>query len=88
MPNCFSLTKKGDEGPMSLIFVDACICEHLGREVHPTLWIRDWYPTIGLALSCGENWDECRELFPTQTDIIDFLEENFEVDAWSERSGS
>lgn len=82
MPNCFTLTRKGEDKPSNLAAVDEALCAHFGAEVHPTQWYRAWYDIEGLGLACGRSWDWMREKLPERKDVIDFLEANYEANAW------
>ena len=80
MPHPFSLTIKGGTGlPLPLGVIDYYICDHLGIRQGIITFANDWYETIGWALSRGRDWDWCRKHFPELTDVIDFMEETFEV---------
>ena len=55
MPNCFRLYRKPvtpDTQPAILQDVDAAICAHFGKPVHPTYWANDWYHVIGFLIAC------------------------------------
>ena len=85
MPNCFSLTKKGEQTPTALIKIDEEICRLLDQPVNPQLYA-DWYQTIGFCLAMGSDWDRMRELFHASPDLlkcIDYLEANYIPDAWA-----
>lgn len=87
MPNCFTLTKKGEDRPATLNSVDEAICEFLGRPVHEINWVCGWYDSIGLGFACGTSFERMRELFSEYPDllkILGFLEENYTVNAWAE----
>lgn len=63
MPNCFQLTRKTelDKGPVGLNTIDAELCGVLGREVHPTCYVRGWFDYIGWKLAMGSSFQEIRE---------------------------
>ena len=45
----------------------------------------NWNNTVGLALAMGKSWDEIRELWSDDDEIlaiVDFLERNYEVICW------
>lgn len=52
--------------------------------------ICNWYDLIGMACAMGKTWDEQREMCHNPEDelnkdilqVIDYLEANYEVDAW------
>ena len=58
MPNCFQLARKSDimAGAVPLAKIDGEICQHLGREVHPKLYVNGWFDYIGFRLSCGKSF--------------------------------
>lgn len=58
MPNCFQLIRKTDNQPASLVTVDEELCRHLGVEIHRTLYVGNWYNTIGMGLACGVKLEE------------------------------
>lgn len=85
--NCFTLTRKTapDAGPVTLQDVDAEMCAHFGAPVHERFWYRGWYNVIGLALSMGSTFARMREIsleYPETLAIIDWLDANFESNAW------
>lgn len=84
MPSCFSLTKRGHNRPSNLQDVDRDICEHLGVKVDPMNWYSNWYNTIGLSLAIGHSFEKIKEFFPERAQVIDFLEQNYDVNSWKE----
>lgn len=94
MPNCFTLTKKGEEKPTDLTVIDAELCALVEAPVHPKFWVYGWYNSIGLGLALGASWDKMRESFkrdiPNPEDeelvallkFIDYLEKNYTTSAW------
>ena len=100
MPNCFTLTNRGEsakEGPVSLMAIDEELCQYLGVPVHPKDYVAGWYDTIGFAYACGKTMDQVVDTYrqyyefdPTEEDrkrlvIAKYLRENFTTDAWCER---
>ena len=87
MPNCFTLTKKGADKCAVLQDIDDEIRAHFGEPPDNKHWLWHWYDCIGLALAYGKTWDEQRELFedsPELLEIIDYLEDHYVPDCWSE----
>jgi hypothetical protein len=84
MPNCFTLTRKGEDKPSLLTAVDEAMCAHFDKPVHPTQWFQAWYDIEGLGLACGKTWEWMREKMPERKEIIDFLEANYDANAWHE----
>lgn len=97
MPNCFSLTRKSGGGPVSLTQIDEEMCRHFGVACHPTKWYHYWYDTIGFDLACGGTFAKMRAKLIEQIseddpesewdkrtlEIVDWLDANFESDAWA-----
>lgn len=85
MPNCFSLTRKGEDKPTRLATVDEELCGLLERPVDEKFYVCGWFDSIGLALALGKTWDEQREIFkdsPEAQKIITYLEANYTANAW------
>ena len=95
MPNCFQLTRKGEDKPMLLQAIDDEMCAAFGEPTDPNKWLWNWYDTIGLGLALGHDWQKLREIYePEDADdwfyhrlmrVIDWLEQNFTAYAWTER---
>ena len=87
MPNCFTLTKKGEDKPARFQVIDDEMREHFGEPPNANKWLLGWYDCVGLALACGRTWDEIREVFGDSHEylkIIDYLEERYVSDCWFE----
>lgn len=87
MPRCFTLTKKGTDKRAVLQDIDAEMRVHFGEPPDNERWLWHWYACIGLALAHGKTWDEQRELLedsPELLKIIDYLEDHYVPDCWSE----
>lgn len=90
MPNCFSLTRKGEKTPTDFIIVDEELCAMLGVPVHPTAWVEHWYNIIGLSLACGKSLEELTKQYKEEkaerlVKIAEYLGENYVTNAWCER---
>jgi hypothetical protein len=99
MPNCFTLTRKNnlDAGPVALSEIDNEICAYLGVEPWEDEYYRQWVDTIGLALACGQSFDQiieqCRKdmgayiesshYYEIKMKIAEYLNQHFVADAWS-----
>lgn len=88
MPNCFTLTPKGQTEPARLKDVDNKLREafHQPQDDEHYLWF--WYNTIGLALAMGKNWDWLRERLADDENlcaVANWLEGRYDVDSWAER---
>jgi hypothetical protein len=94
MPNCFSLTPKGEPEPVRLGAVDDAMRAHFGAPPNPDEWYRGWYQTIGFMLARGLPWEGIREHVRTSmrpeadrakdVAVVDWLEANYTADAWTE----
>jgi hypothetical protein len=89
MPNCFSLTKIGEEEPTNLLNVDTELwCHFEGKEPDGnTKWYRYWHETVGLELAMGRSFEEIKEALPENTKmlpLVEYLEKNYTVRAWYE----
>ena len=88
MPNCFTLTKKGETEPTSLndVDTDLWIKFNGGEPKGNTKWFARWYDFVGLGLSHGHSWDKLRSYLddddPDNLALINYLEETYEVKAW------
>ena len=92
MPNCFTLTKKGQTTPSLLSDIDEELCALLGQPVHPKRYVIGWVDSIGLALACGKDWAWMRNTwdkddYADELKLIDYLEANYTPDAWAEIGG-
>lgn len=88
MPNCFNLTKLGDDKPSTLQDVDRDICQALDIPFSDTEWAGNWYHSIGFALACGQSWDQIEATladYPGSLAIAHYLKENYKPSAWAER---
>lgn len=74
----FELHRNGE--PVKFNAIDDEMCAALGVEPDPVEYHKFWYDTIGFSLACGQSWDQIRETWGERKgDVIDFLEENFQV---------
>lgn len=98
MPNCFTLTRKGESKPASLQHIDNEMRIEFGEEPDEDRWLWGWYDTIGYGLALGRDWAQLRERFaedPAESErtnmfrrrmlaVIDWLEANYIPNAWAE----
>ena len=98
MPNCFTLTRKGESQPASMQAIDDLLRIEFGEEPDPEQWLWGWYDTIGFGLALGKNWAQLREQFaedPAESErtnlarrrklaVIYWLEANYVSNAWAE----
>ena len=98
MPNCFTLTRKGESKPASLQAIDDEMRVAFGEEPDEVRWLWGWYDTIGYGLALGRDWTQLREQFaedPPESKrtntfrrrmlaVIDWLETHYVFNAWAE----
>jgi len=88
MPNCFTLTRKGETEPTALITLDEELCRQLGTEPHPKYYVESWYDLFGFALACGIPLDDARmdEMADgaNKRTILAYLRAHFTADCWAE----
>jgi hypothetical protein len=87
MPNCFSLTRGGENAPTNLLAVDKEIAEYMGMEPDEKFWCCGWYDAIGLSIAMGYDLNHVIKLFKECPDIVKiakYLRKNFAVDCWYE----
>jgi hypothetical protein len=60
------------------------MCAHFGVTPDPVTWYQNWENIEGLGLAMGFSWDKMREINPDRKEIIDWLEANYDADAWAE----
>lgn len=98
MPNCFTLTRKGESKPANLQEIDDEMRVEFGEEPDADRWLWGWYDTIGYGLALGRDWAQLRERFAEDPDeserinmlrrrrlaVIDWLETHYVFNAWAE----
>lgn len=84
MPACFQLISKETNEPTKFQKIDEELCAHLGVECDPVRWLNGWYDCIGWALATGKDWQWCRDNFTGLDPIIDYLEEHYTSNNWTE----
>ena len=88
MPNCFTLTRKGEEEPRSLGKLDSDLWFLFeGKEPEGnTMWYKGWYDQIGLSLALGKSLEEVVKIYQDTEleDVAEFLVTNYESKAWYE----
>lgn len=72
---------KGTNDPLPLNQVDEFICNKLGRDVHPTKWVDNWFNIEALSLATGGTIEQLIEDFPERK-IAPILKEYLEWDNW------
>jgi uncharacterized protein YcfL len=89
MPNCFQLTKIGEQEPTVLQIVDDELwLEFTGKVPVPNVrWYRYWYDTIGLELAMGRSFKQILISLKAQSKlapIIEYLEKHYIIRCWYE----
>ena len=86
MPNCFTLTPKGEQVPAKLQDVDNKLREAFHQPPDEEHWLWGWYDTIGLALAVGKDWEWIYANFEGENILAaaHWLEGRYEVDCWYE----
>lgn len=88
MPNCFTLTRKGETEPARLSAIDDAMCAHFNVTPDADRYYRFWVDIEGCALACGRDWDWIRANMDdeegSRKPIVDFLEANYTPDCWAE----
>jgi hypothetical protein len=80
MPNCFSLTRKGEKEPEKLTVIDERLWRELGKqEPDPEKWYFNWYNHIGLLLALGQGFMNISEKFEKL--VMDCLDEEKKEEA-------
>ena len=90
MPNCFTLTKKGEDKPSTFQDIDQELCDMLGVPCDDEHWVEHWYDSIGLALACGKTFKQMmQEDYWDINDqkILKYLDEHYTSSAWAEVGG-
>ena len=86
MPNCFQLTKIGEQEPTTLQDIDNDLWNLFGGGVpEPNdKWYLNWYGTVGFDLANGQNWDDILKNCKTdnQKAVVNYLKENYTSSAW------
>ena len=87
MPNCFTLTPKGETSPAQFQEIDDKLRKAFNQPADPENWLWGWYDVIGLALACGKDWDWLRGKLDDENlkAVVNWLEGRYDVDCWCER---
>ena len=97
MPACVQYYRKGEKVAIVLADLDDELCAHLGVTPDPVKYVAGWFDFIGLFHALDKSHDEvrakikkCIEDDPAYTGyqqwlkILDYLEEHFTVNSWTE----
>jgi hypothetical protein len=89
MPNCFTLTRKGEDKPATFVSIDEELCEHFNMPCDFKQYLWNWYDIIGLALACGKSLEWCQSeeagFGEKMRAVAAYLEKHYDSDAWSQR---
>jgi hypothetical protein len=88
MPNCFNLTKIGEQEPTVLQKIDNELwLEFWGSIPEPNdFWYQNWYNIIGMLLACGRSFTEIKEILCGEMrPVIEYLAANYTSCAWAHR---
>ena len=100
MPNCFTLTPKGEATPKNLALIDDDMCSHFGVTPNPRTYFNGWFDSIGLRLAMGHSLAEIKayysskigervehdgfDIYERLAAIAEYLEERYTSDAFYE----
>lgn len=88
MPNCFTLTKKGETELSRFADIDDEMRKDFGAPPDTRSYFYNWYDHIGLYLACGWSFDRIIAE-GVQSDklreIAKWLQERYEPNAWFDR---
>lgn len=86
MPACFQLFPKGSDEPARFSAIDDEMRKHFDAEPDAKNYYRHWYDIEGFGLAIGRTFDEMRKADTDgdRRDIIDWLDERYTADAWTE----
>ena len=87
MPNCFTLTPKGETVPAKFADIDDKLRKAFNQPEDTEHYLWSWYDEIGLALACGKDWDWIREHCEDEDlqAVATWLEGRYDVGSWVER---
>jgi hypothetical protein len=90
MPNCFQLTKIGEEEPSTLVEIDNALwLKFEGSVPEPNdYWFRGWYDSVGFELALGRTFTEIRAQWSVNsriTPVVEYLEKHYTVRCWAEK---
>ena len=90
MPACFQLFAKGSDEPARFSVIDDAMRLHFGADPDPAHYYRFWYDIEGFGLAIGKTFADMRkadEGSPPEESrraIIDWLDEHYTSDCWTE----
>lgn len=90
MPAYLQLFPKGSNTPARFGQIDDAMCAHFGVTPDPNQYYRFWYDIEGFGLATGHSFDDMRardEDAPPEESrrtIIDWLDEHYTSNAWTE----
>lgn len=97
MPACVQYYRKGEKVAIALAKLDDELCAHLGVTPDPVKYVAGWFDFIGLFHALEKPNEVIRERIQECIDgepdykgyqqwllILDYLEEHFNVNSWTE----
>jgi hypothetical protein len=84
MPACFQLIPIGSDEPARFAEIDDAMCAHFGVTPDESRYYQQWYDIEGFGCAMGKTWAELRTLMPERAPIIDWLEQHYTCDSWTE----
>lgn len=88
MPNYFKLIDKQTGEPTVFNQIDDDMRRQFNQPPDSEKYLWHWYDIIGLGLALGNTWDDLRELYNDDSElmgVIDYLEQYYKPEAWARR---
>lgn len=86
------LINKETKAAETFVSIDSKICQHFGTVEDPVHFYREWYQMICFPLALGDTydvirkrWDGYGDVDPIDYQILSWLEERYEPNAWHAR---
>lgn len=87
MPHCFQLSRVDsvEFTPVSFTEIDNELCECFGVKPDRNFYFRNWYGTIGFALSWGHTFEDIKAKKLGDPEICDWMKSRFVSASWASR---
>lgn len=90
MPNCFTLTRKGETEPTSLETIDCVVCQRFPDDfTYQSDTYAAWFEVIGFMLAMGVTFDTMLttrfSIGSRMHRVAAFLNEHYVANAWAQR---
>lgn len=85
--HCFQLIEKESGEAIPLATIDDRMRVFFGMPEDAESYLWGWKNIIGLAIACGKNWEEMKDIFSDSEKalkIISYLSERYDAEAWAE----